>query len=410
MHHFASRVQKQVSGIRGKQKALYSLALLLFFFAIFDSVLSYALPLLFTQSGLSKSQMGLVLGFSSIAGAVFDIILSKFLKNTNFRRMFLFMLAGCAIFFTSLFASTSVFVYLFAMAVWGLYWNLLTYGLYNFISTKQPEAAHASSWGVLDIFKGLGLVVAPLLAGLAIGETVGTPLFATAFFVLAMVYLSYVLLLKVSSKPKTAPLHHKLHILRRHGFWKWMRILRILFPVLALYVLLCLYDLSLATIGPLVSEELGVLHQSGGFFLTLYHLPSVFMLWTVGNFTKKFGKKKVAFIGFGIGASITGLFAFLGLSLLLLPLIFVASLISAMAWPALKGAFADYISESPDYEKEIEILIDFMGNIGCVLGPIFAGVLADIVGNLPALSMVGVFCGISSFVLLRYTPKQIKVQ
>lgn len=408
MHHIALRFHKEVTSIRGKHRALYSLALMLFFFAIFDSVLSYALPVLFTQSGLSKSEMGLVLGFSSIAGAAFDIILSRVITNTDFRKMFLFMIAGCAVYFGSLVAPASVGMYLFAMAVWGLYWNLLSYGLYNFISNEESHSTHASSWGILDIFKGLGLVVAPIIASAAIAEGIGPRLFGVAFIVLAIIYGCYVLLLKESKKPEKPA--HKLHkFSSQHGLSTWVRVARSLAPVLMLNILLCTYDLAFMTIGPLISEDLGKTSNLGGVFLTLYYLPTVLTLWTVGPITRRFGKKRTAFLGFGLGAVITALFAVIGLSLALLPLVFLSSVISALAWPALKGAFADYIEESKEFEKEIEILTSFTGNIGCILGPSLVGILSDRMGNVNALSTIGFVCSALAFILWKFTPKHIRV-
>ncbi len=410
MHHIAVQFHKEVSSIRGRHRALYSLAVMLFFFAIFDSVLSYALPILFTQSGLSKTEMGLVLGFSSIAGAAFDILLSRIIKNTDFRKMFLMMIAGCAVYFASLIVPATLAIYLFAMALWGLYWNLLTYGLYNFVANQEASNAHASSWGILDIFKGLGLVVAPLIASYAIGEKVGPKLFGVAFVFLAILYGCYVMLIKVSANPANpAPQHHKFSV-HKKDFRTWLTVARKLFPVLFLNVLLCTFDLSFATIGPLVSEDLGKTTHVGGLFLTLYYLPTVLTLWTVGPVTRRFGKKNTAFVGFGIGGLCTALFAILGVSVFLLPLVFFASVISALAWPALKGAFADYISESGAVEKEIEILLSFTGNIGCVLGPSLAGVLSDHIGNINALSVIGFVCAVLAFIMWRFTPKHIRVQ
>lgn len=391
-----------------KHKALYALSSMLLFFAIFDSVLGYALPILLTSNGFTKTEMGLILGFSSVAGALFDVLLGKIIKDTSYQKMFLLMLAGCALYFGALTMSPSLFVYLFAMAVWGLYWNFLTYGLYNFVSTHEKVSDHASSWGVLDIFKGVGLVVAPIIASLAIGDRIGTPLYITAFIFLIIVYFFYLLILKFGGtyKKKEAK---EAKLKNGKSLKIWFLVLRSLFPVFILNILLCVYDLSFATVGPLISENLGKQNHLGGAFLTLYYLPTILVLWLVGPITKKYGKKRTSFLGFIIGGILTGVMAFFGSSLIILPIILMSSLISSLAWPSLKGAFADYISKTPQYERQIEILTDFTGNIGCIIGPTVAGFAADTFGNVNALSFIGVACSVVAFVVFLFTPKKLRV-
>jgi Na+/melibiose symporter-like transporter len=301
----------------------------------------------------------------------------------------------------------SLFIYLFAMAAWGLYWNFLTYGLYNFVSTREKMKDHASSWGVIDIFKGVGLVIAPIIASLAIGDSVGTPLYITAFIFMVIVYFFYLLILKLGGMPahKDASIKEA----KNKPFKVWFLVIKSLFPVFVLNILLCVYDLSFATVGPLVSESLGKTNHLGGAFLTLYYLPTILVLWMVGPVTHKIGKKRTSFIGFIIGGLLTGLMALFGMSLLILVVVLLSSFISSLAWPALKGAFADYISKSPEYEREIEILTDFSGNIGCIIGPILAGFAADYFGNIRALSFIGIACAIIAAIVFFFTPRKLRV-
>ncbi len=385
-------------------RALLALSVMLFFFAIFDSLLSYALPILLIQRGFSETQLGLIIGSSSIAGALADIVLSRFLKNTDFRKMFLLMIIGCAAYFAILFGADSLALYLFAMALWAFYWNFLSYGLYNFVGLS-PENEHATNWGILDIFKGLGLILAPVIASIAIEETVGPRIFIVSLFFLFCVYLFYTLLLKVSDTPKKIVVESRTKV----DYKRFFKVSRILFPIFMMEILLAIFDMSFSTIGPLISEHLKGPQSLGGLFLTLYYLPTVIMLWLAGPITKRFGKKRTSFIGFSIGAIGIGTFALFGENVILLPLVFITSMISSLAWPALKGAFADYITRYPNYEREIEILVDFFGNIGCILGPILAGFLAQSLGEIQALSAIGVACGVLSLVLWRITPRKIRI-
>jgi sugar phosphate permease len=77
--------------------------------------------------------------------------------------------------------------------------------------------------------------------------------------------------------------------------------------------------------------------------------------------------------------------------------------------PSLGGAYADYIVETPHYEKEIEALEDFFTNIGYVVGPIIAGILADKFGNINVFSIIGFGSMMIILFLLKVTPKSIRI-
>src|SRR5260221_13134119 len=81
--------------IKSHQRSLYVACLMLFFWTLFDGTVSYVTPLKISQAGFSDTTLGLIIGFSSVAGGVFDFLISKFLTNTHFRRLDLLMFALC---------------------------------------------------------------------------------------------------------------------------------------------------------------------------------------------------------------------------------------------------------------------------------------------------------------------------
>lgn len=90
-------------------------------------------------------------------------------------------------------------------------------------------------------------------------------------------------------------------------------------------------------------------------------------------------------------------------------MVFGASFFISMAWPAIQGAYADYISETPSHEKEIAGLQDFFTNIGYVLGPMSAGFIADNLGGQGAFSFLGVIGMGVAAILFLVTPRKINV-
>ncbi len=141
---------------------------MIFFWALFDGTVSYISPLLITQNGYSKTGLGFLLGSSSVAGAFFDYLLSKFLKNPHYRVVYLIMFICCFVFPLVLWKATSFFVFILAMALWGLYYNLYNFGVFDFVSRVSPSDERGGYFGMLYLFKSLGYIIAPLLVGFVI--------------------------------------------------------------------------------------------------------------------------------------------------------------------------------------------------------------------------------------------------
>ncbi len=126
--------------------------------------------------------------------------------------------------------------------------------------------------------------------------------------------------------------------------------------------------------------------------------------------TGRVGKKRTAFFSLLAGSLImSGLVFLKDAPVILIIVNFLASFCTSLAWPAINGVYADYISEAPKIEKEIEALQDSTTNLGYVIGPILAGFASEYLGHLEALSILGVVSGITAIVLSRTTPREIRV-
>jgi MFS family permease len=147
-----------------------------------------------------------------------------------------------------------------------------------------------------------------------------------------------------------------------------------------------------------------------GAFMAAYVLPPLLVAFFVGRYTKKFGKKYGAIISFFLGSCLLLLFPFFGMTPWILLGVFFASVGISLSLPSINGAYADYIAETEEYEKEIEGLQDFYTNLGFVFGPMSAGYLSDTIGNLEAFVFLGLFCGAAVVVLTLFMPKSINVK
>jgi len=388
---------------------------MIFFWTIFDSILSYSIPLILIEHGFSSTIMGLIIGSSSIAGAAFDFLMCRFVKNINYRRVFMAMFIVSAFYPLVLWKATIIPMYLLGMVIWGIYYDLVNFGTFDFVSRYTEKEEHSISFGIIQVFKSLAYIVAPLIASLLIVEIVDWKTFAGSAVFLFIGFLFLILLLVVTRRKRAVvssdeksvvvpPMNflNELHL--------WRNIGKYIFPALILTFFLYTVDAFFWTIGPLYSEKLG-LGEFNGLLLTAYSVPSVFAGWFIGKLTEKYGKLKVAYASFLIASILLSGFFFVALYLPILTIVLtllIAVMIS-IAYPSVNGAYADYISDVPKVEKEVESLEDFFTNMGYVVGPILSGFLADVAGAEKAFSIIGVIGVILSLVLIKIASKRAKL-
>ncbi len=386
---------------------MFLFAFVVLFWTLFDSLMSYIAPLLISEHGFSNTAVGLILASSSFVGALFDFLACRFLPNTNFRRVFLFMFVICFAYPLLLWKAGGLFSFLFAMAIWGVYFDFYGFGVFDFVGRYTAKKDHATSFGLVQIFRSIGGVLAPLIAGFIIADAVGWKPFVVAWVFL---FVAFVLFLRLSTfvrkQDALVPAEGK----RAKNFFTelhlWEKLGKKLLPFLFVTFFLFLVEALFWTLGPLYAETSGF-GQLGGFFLAAFTLPSILVGWFVGSFVKRFGNRNVVFGSLLFGSLLLSLFAFIETPLFVMALVFVASSFFGIALSSIGGVYADYISGVPIVEGEIEALEDFSFNLGYVVGPLFGGLLSDIVSIPFAFSAVGALGVILASILFFITPRKV---
>jgi MFS family permease len=370
----------------------------------------YMLPNMITRHGFSKTEMGFIIGSSSLFGAAFDFWLSKFVRHPHYRRLYLAVMLLMGLYAMILYGANSLWLYLFAMGIWGMYWDLFHFGNYDFVSRTAIESERSSTFGVMGVFYSLGSLIAPLIAGLVIGEIIdATPFVIFGLFLCCAVIMYVISLTQHSEKPEV---RDAIRVQPTTFFGElvlWGKLGKQMYTLLALMLLIFTVDSFFLTIGPLIAEQ-SDFGAWGGLLLTVYFLPGLFTGWFVGSVTKKMGKKKTAMYAYLLGCLTLCLFAIVNQPGLSLVLVGVAAFFFSFCLPSISGAFADYISETKQYEKEIQGLSDFFYNIGWIIGPISAGFLADVVGNKNTFLVLGVFGILMSVILVKLMPSKIRLK
>lgn len=365
-------------------------ALVIFFWTLADATGQYIAPLLMEAHGFSYTMIGFILGTSSITGAAFDFLVSLVFKNTNFRRLLMVMFALCLVYPLTLWAANSFWFFLFAMAVWGIYFDLYNISTFDFISRYTTRSTNASGFGTVQVFRSLGLVVAPLIIGFLVVETVDWRAFGLYWLYIAVAILAFLALLYVvRGRHAVEPHEHR----RRNVFAElhlWKKVGGPLFPTLVLVCHLYFVESFFWTLAPLYAQSVSM-GGFGGLFLMAYSLPVLFVGWIVGSLTHRFGKRRMAFTSLLIGSAILAAFPLVPAGVPVIILVLTATFFTSMSLPSISATFADYILDHMALEGEVEALEDMAANVGYIVGPMAAGLLADLAGMSTTFSLLGVF-------------------
>ncbi|MFA6519043.1 MAG: MFS transporter [Candidatus Shapirobacteria bacterium] len=395
------------------RRLVYSLGLMLLFWAIYDGLISFFTPVFITNLGFSTTSLGLIIAFQSVTGAVFDFFISRYLKKSHYLKIFIIIFLLSFLYPLVLYSSRSLPLLLLAMAHWGLYYDLLAFAIFNFVSRHSRRHEHCQNISIIGIFKTVGYLLAPAIASWTlIASTTSFTNLLVAYLFLVISAIIFVVFYSLSGdtpainseKPPLCPKNFTAE------FSLWLKIGRILLPVLLFNLLICLSDYFFWTLGPIFFGTSSSATHLNGLFMVAYSLPVLLVSWFAEKITHKVGKKRTAYASFFLSSLILLSLYIVKAPYLIIFLIFASSVFSSLAWPSIKGAYVDYLTETSNVEKEIEGLTDFSTNIGQIIGPILAGVLAQSFGLAHAFSLLALINIIAVLFLVVITPKAITVR
>ncbi len=381
---------------------------MIFFWTMFDSIMSYLTPLLISSRGFSNTAMGIIYGTSSITGAISDFIICRYFRDTKYRRLFLVMLIVCFFYPFILGAANGVWLFLLAMAVWGFYYDLFGFGQFDYVSFYVKKDEQVASFGLVQVFRSLGSIIAPIIAGFLVVGMYFFRAYVVAEVMIVIALAFYAVLVSRNSRavvPRDPPKRKK-NILKEFHLWK-----KIGFRIMpCLIVTFFLFDIDAIfwTLGPLYAESLG-LGEFGGFFLAVYSVPILISGMMIGRVVKKRSNVMVAFLSLLVGSIILSLLAvFHGIFATML-LVGLSSLFFGFSFPSINGAYSEYIDEVPVAEGEIEALEDASFNVGYIIGPMLAGVMSDLLGLSATFSILGISGAVIAVLLLVFARKRIRL-
>jgi len=369
--------------------------------------MSYTVPVVMEEALGSTTKMGIVLAFSSFCGTFCDFFFAKAFVGKKSRFFNKILISSAFLFPLSFLAYRSVPSFLFAMAVWGVYYEAMIFSNYHAVHEFVHPKDHLWAWGTLVTLKNLAWFIGPNIASI-LGDTSTMAPFVVSFFFYGVATFLFVVR-RLALRIRRPEIGGQEYMPVKHSLRQEMNIWKIygktLWPLLGMMFLFFLIDSAFFSIGPVFAESLKGLHPFGGLFISMYTFPCAAFVMLSGPFARAFGKKRAAFL-FGMWAGVLLMLMSQIHSIpLILILTFIASIGLGIMYPQLSAVFEDFVARSGRYGNDIIGLTAMMGSIGYVVGPILAGVFADRFGTQFVFGFWGVllffFCVVAFLVMKR---------
>src|SRR3989344_1406810 len=387
---------------------ILTLGLILFFILLSDAILSYWVPNFLEDALKSPFAMGLVISFSSIVGFGADMLLPQIIGNTTVKRLLFWGILANIVFSLLLFSATTrafILTILAAMAVWGVYYELLGFADQQFVSDSVPFRLHATAWGVISIFKSLAYLLGPVIGGILLAKNLTAPLGVSFFLALATMVILF--LSRGKHERKIEIEVDKANLIKELEHWKVLFVH--VWPVVFLSFFMGLVDATFWTTGAVLNNDLSKINVAGGFFLPLYEIPTLVVGLILAKKKIYIGKKKLAeklFLLSGVFLILVGLFQNI---FLILSAVFVSGIFISIAFPLTNAVYSDVVSRMGRERKHLIGLSSSTLSLAYIFGPALAGYVAGMVGEKLTFSVVGIFVVLVSGILLFTTPKKLKL-
>lgn len=381
---------------------------ILFLARIADGIISFWAPNQIQSVLSSPIVMGLIISFQSVVGFAADLVFPSMLRKARAWSLVFWgvMVSG----FTSLFLVNSVFwpfiaIFLVTMALWGIYYELISFANYQFMGSVVPPHMRSAAWGIAGIFVNLAYFLGPLLgAYLLLKGYVITEAVVIGFLVGALILLFLTEKIRnVATEVDLTEINPRVEL--KH----WFALSKHIWPAIIISLLLGFIDSTFWTTGAVWTEKLSTSSIWGGLFLPIYQFPAIITgillaKWKIYKGKKILSEKTLIVAGFFLTAlAINGSIPWQ------LSMVFLSSVALSVSYPLLEGVYTDIVARMGKERKEMVGLTSSVANVSYVIWPPIAGFLASKVGERMTFAVVGVMTVVVAFILLFITPKKLRL-
>lgn len=386
------------------------ISVMLFFVYLGDGILSDWVPSFIQKSMSSSLIMGLVISFSSVVGFGADLVFPELLKNLKTKKLILMAIGTSLIFAGVLLWSISwplVILFLIAMGVWGLYYEFLGFGGQQFVSESIPMTSRSGAWAILGVFRSLAYFLGPIIGSYTAMNIGDSQTVWVAVGSVVIGYLIWIFWSKTNREVVSDNQTETVSLLKE--IKHWVSLSEHVWPVLVISLVMGIVDATFWTTGTVLSDSLAEQNWLGGMFLPFYTLPMVIVGVIVAKWGIYKGKKKMAEIFMLIAGLSLSLISFGNSVYMMLAVSLLTGTALSIAWPLTDAVYSDITDRMGRSGKHMMGLSSSTLSLAYIVGPVLAGMIAQLVGEKMTFSIVGVFMSLMAVVLLFVTPKKLRL-
>lgn len=336
-----------------------------------------------------------------------DLLFAQLIKNATVKKMMLVPIMGASLFACLLLLARQwpiLLILILGMVVWGIYYEFFGFAAQQYVVEVAPPHGRAGAWGIVEMVKCTAYMFGPLVGARLVlrGDSF---LLWGVIVTLVLAYL-VILMVNIPAKPVVVEIRE---IDLRTEIGHWRVLIEHMWPILILSVTMGIMDAFFWTSGAVLTDKLATQSPLGGYFLSVYMLPSLFTGALLSKLNIVEGKKRKAMILLGIsGLFLTGLTLFQSIYWYL-GVVFVSSTVAALAWPIIDAVYSDLLARMGRERKHMIGLNNSTMSLAYVIGPSLSGALAYFFGEAMSLSIWGGVIAFVSLLLLVVTPRKLKL-
>lgn len=393
------------------------LLILLPILAVFmiDNIVGYMFPIVVQETVSSNTLMGLIMASSSFVGLLVDFFFAQLFRNSKWYQQLIWGMVLATLFpvFTLLGREgMSVFLFLIASLIWGVYFELLGFGMQGYIVAEDKKRDYSQDWGIIFFIIEIARISGPIIASILLLQriTVSLPI-ACGFGILAIVTT---LLLLRQPDQKLVPVEVK-NVHAKFSFKEEVKIWRLLgqftYPVLLVGICSELVEATFWTIGGIFGLSIPELAGKDWLILMMFEIPLIIGALILARLNVKSGKKHLSQIFLLVGGLLLSLVALFGRQniLALFSLLFLSSSCIAFVGPLNEAVYSDLLARVEKDPLHLLGMVKSTSSLAYIVGPIFMGIFADATDYYSTFAVIGVFCAICAAILLLITPRKIRL-
>lgn len=385
-----------------------SFSLVLFLIRITDAVVSFWAPTQIQATLHNSVLLGLIISFQSLVGLTADLIFPKLLKTMKVRRLIylaIIFAASTSLLLVSTTVKPFVFLFLITMTSWGIYYELMAFGTYQFVDNAVPLPTRSAAWAIMDIFKNLAYMLGPLIAAVLLLQGY----ISLEVFIIVILVIAGILLTFSKKSHDTSWNIDVAHINPWLELHYWGTLLEYVWPIIVMTLITGFIDATIWTTGVIWTAKLIQVSSWGSLLIPLYQLPPLFLGLIVARMGIYKGKKIAAEKMILVAGLVLTCLVFAHTIFWQLLIILIASIALSFAYPLLEGVYSDIVARMGKEKKHLIGLNSSVVNMSFIIWPPIAGFIALRFGEQMTFVVTGGLVAVAAFILLFITPKKLKL-